>query len=111
MSDLQSLSGLKGVVAVLRFHDDGTLAEAAGHLDQVDTKLAAELCYANGRIMHHHSDILMTLSGTQGWPPRGWMMTGDELSIFTVAEVACFVRNSEVSFNEVFRTLTDMPQK
>jgi roadblock/LC7 domain-containing protein len=36
------------------------------------------------------------------------MMTGDELSIFTVAEVACFVRNSEVSFNEVFRTLTEI---
>jgi roadblock/LC7 domain-containing protein len=108
MLDLESLTGLKGVVAALRFHDDGTLAEAAGHLDQVDAQLAAELCHANGRIMHHASDMLMTLSGTQGWPPRGWMMAGDELSIFAVAEVACFVRNSEVSFNEVFRTLTDV---
>jgi roadblock/LC7 domain-containing protein len=36
------------------------------------------------------------------------MMAGDELSVCGVAEVACFVRNSEVSFNEVFRTLTEI---
>lgn len=107
MLDLESLSVLKGVIAALRFYDDGTLAEAAGHLDQLDTQLAAELCHANGRIMHHSSDVLMTLSGAAGWPSRGWMMAGDELSVCGVAEVACFVRNSEVSFNEVFRALTE----
>jgi len=111
MSDLNSLSGLKGVVAALRFYDDGTLAEAAGQLDRIDTQLAAELCYANGRIMHHGSDLLMTLSGPGGWPPRGWMMVGDELSICAVAEVACFVRNREVSFNDVFRSLTEISKK
>ena len=108
MLDLESLSVLKGVIAALRFYDDGTLAEAAGHLDEVNAQLAAELCHANGRIMHHGSDLLMTLSGTAGWPPRGWMMVGDELSVCGVGEVACFVRNSEVSFNEVFRTLIEI---
>ncbi|ODU49513.1 MAG: hypothetical protein ABS92_05740 [Thiobacillus sp. SCN 63-374] len=108
MPDLESLTVLKGVVAALRFHDDGTLAEAAGRVDQVDLQLAAELCYANGRIVHHGSDMLATLSGTGGWPPRGWMMMGDELSVCAVAEVACFVRNREASFNEVFRCLTDV---
>ena len=111
MSDLDSLSGLKGVVATLRFNDDGTLAEAAGQLDQLDMQLAAELCYANGRIMHHGSDVLMTISGTEGWPPRGWMMMGNELSVCAVAEVACFVRNREASFNDVFRSLAELSQK
>jgi roadblock/LC7 domain-containing protein len=111
MSDLNSLSELKGVVATLRFYDDGSLAEAAGQLDRVDTHLAAELCHANARIMHHGSDILMTLSGSEGWPPRGWMMMGDELSICAVAEVACFVRNRDVSFNEVFRSLSEISRK
>jgi len=111
MSDLDSLSGLKGVVATLRFHDDGTLAEAAGQLDQLDMQLAAELCYANGRIMHHGSDVLMTLSGTAGWPSRGWMMMGNEMSVCAVAEVACFVRNREASFNDVFRSLEELSQK
>ena len=108
MSSLDSLSGLRGVVATLRFYDDGTLAEAAGHLDRLDMQLAAELCYANGRIMHHGSDVLMTLSGTAGWPARGWMMMGNELSVCGVAEVACSVRNREASFNEVFRSLAEL---
>lgn len=111
MVNLESLFLHKGVIAALRFYDDGSLAEAAGNLDQVDTQMAAELCYENGRIVHHNSDILITLSRTDGWPPRGWMMMGDELSICAVAEVACFVRNSEVSFNDVVRTLTEISQK
>lgn len=108
MFDLASLSVLKGVIAAIRFYDDGTLADAAGDLDRIDTRLASALCQANGRIMHHNSDMLMTLSGAEGWPPRGWMMMGDELSICAVAEVACFVRNREASFNEVFRNLTEI---
>jgi roadblock/LC7 domain-containing protein len=111
MQNLESLSLLRGVVASLRFLDDGSLAEAAGDLDQIDPQLAADLCYANGRIMHHNSDMLMTLSGTDGWPPRGWMMVGDELSICAVAEVACLVRNREASFNDVFRSLTEISGK
>lgn len=108
MLDLQSLFALKGVVAALRFYDDGSLAEAAGDLDQVNAQLAAELSYANGRIMQQNGDTLATLSGTEGWPSRGWMMMGDEFSICAIAEVACFVRNREASFNEVFRGLTEV---
>ena len=111
MPSLKSLSGIKGVVATLRFYDDGTLAEAAGELEQLDAQLAAELCYANGRIMQHASDILMTVSGTTGWPARGWMMMGNELSVCGVAEVACFVRNADVSWNELFRDLEEVSQE
>jgi len=98
MPDLESLTVLKGVVAALRFHDDGTLAEAAGHVDQIDLELAAELCYANGRIMHHGSDMLATLSGTGGWPPRGWMMMGDELSVWRSCGSGLFCSQSRGVF-------------
>jgi roadblock/LC7 domain-containing protein len=111
MTDLTSLLELKGVVAALRFYDDGTLAEAEGQLGQIDVNLAAELCYANGRIMHQNSDIFMTLSGASGWPPQGWMMIGDALSVCAIAGVACFVRNGDVSFNDVFQALTEISKK
>jgi len=39
------------------------------------------------------------------------MMVGDELSICAVAEVACFVRNREASFNDVFRSLSEISNK
>lgn len=108
MHELESLFLLKGVVAALRFYDDGTLAGAAGDLDQANAELAAELCYANGRFLQHNSDMFMTLSGMGGWAPRSWMMAGDELSVCGLSDVACFVRNSEVSFNDVFRALAEI---
>lgn len=108
MHELESLFLLKGVVAALRFNDDSTLAEAVGHLDEVNAEFAAELCQANGRFLQHNGDMFQTLSGMTGWAPRGWMMAGDELSVCGLSDVACFVRNSEVSFNDVFRTLAEI---
>ncbi|HSJ81869.1 MAG TPA: DUF2173 family protein [Thiobacillus sp.] len=108
MTDLAGLLEIKGVVAALRFYDDGTLIEAAGEIDPLHTELAAELCYANGRILHHGSDVLTTISGKAGWPPRGWVMMGDGLSICTIANVVCFVENSEVSFNETLKALSEL---
>lgn len=108
MINLESLLRVQGVIAALRFSDDGSLVESVGELERTHSRLAADICYANGRMMHQGSDMLMTLSDMQGWPPHGWMMMGDELSICAVAEVACFVRNSEVSFNEVLHVLSEV---
>lgn len=108
MMDLEDLLAIKGVVAALRYNDDGSLAESVGELDQANASLAAQLCYANGRISHQSSDVLMTISGMAGWPPRGWMMLGDELSICAIANVVCFVRNAEVPFNEVLHALSEL---
>ncbi len=108
MLELENLLLVKGVVAALRFQDDGTLAEAAGELEQIDAHLAAEMCQANGRFMQHNGDMFMTLSGADGWPASGWMMAGDRLSVCGASDVACFVRNGEVSLNEVFRALAEI---
>ena len=108
MINLESLLSVQGVIAALRFSDDGSLVESVGELERTHRRLAADICYANGRMMHQGGDMLMTLSDTKGWPPHGWMMMGDELSICAVAGVACFVRNSEASFNEVLRVLSEV---
>ncbi|MHB1216047.1 MAG: DUF2173 family protein [Thiobacillus sp.] len=108
MTDLASLLELKGVVAALRFYDDGSLMDAAGDIDPLHSELAAELCYANGRITHQSSDVLANISGMAGWSPRGWMMMGDGLSICTLANVVCFVRNGEASLNETLSVLSEL---
>lgn len=110
MTDLTSLLEIKGVLAALRFYDDGSLMEAVGDIDPLHAELAAELCYANTRITHQGSDLLATISGTAGWPPRGWVMMGDELSVCTLSNVVCLVRNSEVSFNETLGLLSELLQ-
>jgi roadblock/LC7 domain-containing protein len=111
MTDLTSLLEIKGVLAALRFLDDGTLAEAVGEIDELHSGLAAELCYANGRITHQGSDVLANISGMPGWPPRGWMMMGDELSVCAIANLVCFVRNSEVCFNEALNRLSQLERR
>ena len=108
MTDLASLLEIEGVRAALRFLDDGTLLEAVGEIDELHAGLAAELCYANGRIMHQGSDVLANISGMPGWPPRGWMMIGDGLSVCTIANVVCFVNNREASFNEALHRISEL---
>lgn len=108
MTELASLLEIKGVVAVLRFYDDGTLMDAIGEIDPLHSELAAQLSYANGRITHQNSDVLASLSGMTGWAPRGWIMMGDGLSLCTLANVVCFVRNGEISFNETLNALTEL---
>jgi len=108
MINLESLLKVQGVIAALRFSDDGSLIESVGELERTHSRLAADICYANGRMMHQRGDMLMTLSDMKGWPPHGWMMMSEELSICAVAAVACFVRNSEASFNEVLRVLSEV---
>ncbi len=108
MINLESLLSVQGGIAALRFSDDGALIESVGELEQTHSRLAADICYANGRMMQQGGDMLMTLSGMKGWSPYGWMMMGDERSICTVAGVACFVRNSEASFNEVLHVLSEV---
>ena len=106
MTDLASLLEIKGVRAALRFLDDGTLSEAVGEIDELHSGLAAELCYANGRIMHQGSDVLTNISGMPGWSPRGWMMIGNGLSVCTIANVVCFVNTGEASINETLNRLS-----
>lgn len=108
MISLESLLEVLGVIAALRFHDDGALAESVGELERTHTRLAADICHANGRMLQQGGDMLMTLSGMKGWSPYGWMMMGDERSICTVAGAACSVRNSEASFDEVLRVLSEV---
>lgn len=111
MIGLASLLEVKGVLAALRFRDDGTLAEAVGDIDELHSGFAAELCYANGRIMHQGSDVLANVSGVAGWSPRGWIMLGDELSVCAVANVVCFITNTETSLNETLRLLTQLERQ
>ena len=108
MIELKSLFTIKGVVAAFRFNDDGSLAESVGELDEVKATLAAQLCYANGRIAQQNSDVLMTLFGASDWPPKGWLMLGGELSVCTIANVVCFVSNAGVSFNAVLHALSEL---
>ncbi len=107
MPSLEELLKVKGAVAALRYYDDGSLAEVVGELSGENADLAADMCNATGRIMHQEADLFAAYSGMGGWtPPEGWAMQGSRISVWNVGNIACFVNNAEVSYNELYRTLS-----
>ncbi len=108
MTDLASLLEIDGVLGALRFRDDGVLIEAVGELDRIHTDLAAEFCLANNRITQLSSDLLTTISVKPGWAREGWMMIGSSLTICTIANVACFIKNDHTALNKTLNTLSEL---
>lgn len=112
MASLDELLEVKGTVGALRFYGDGSLAETAGELPQEHADLAAEMCHTTTRMMHQEADLFAAYSGMRGWtPPEGWAMQGDELTVWAVGNIACFVRNGEVSFNELYRAVARLAHR
>ena len=103
---------VKGAVGALRFYDDGSLAESVGDLPAEHADLAADMCSATSSMMIQEADLFAAYSGMRGWTPsEGWMMQGDQFSIWTVGNIACFVSNAEVSYNELERTLAKLAHR
>ena len=106
MTQLNQLMEVPGMLGAIRFLDDGSVDESIGSIDRQHANLAAELCHANTRIAQQQGDLLVAFTGLGGWsPPRGWAMAGPEISVCGMGSVACFVSNTEVSFNRLFTVL------
>lgn len=108
MSELSNLFKYEGVVGALRFYDDGTVTESIGEFKPSHLRLAADMCYANSRLMQQSADMLSLFSRQSGWPSAGWIMIGEDFSICALADLACFVRNKDVSYNQILAVLTDI---
>jgi roadblock/LC7 domain-containing protein len=112
MASLDELLQVKGAVGALRFNDDGSLAEMAGDLPAEYADLASEMCNATSRMMHQEADLFASYSGMRGWtPPEGWTMQGDQYSVCNLGNIACFVKNAEVSYNELFKALAHLAHR
>lgn len=106
MASLDDLLQVKGTVGAIRYTGDGALAEMVGDIPQEYADLAAEMSNATSRLMHQEADLFAAYSGMGGWtPPEGWVMQGDQVSVWNIANIACFVKNDEVSFNELSRAV------
>lgn len=108
MSELSHLLKYEGVIGALRFYDDGSVAESIGEFEPSHLRLAADMCHANSRLMQQSADMLALFSSQKGWPPAGWFMIGEELSVCALEDLACFVRNKDVSYNQILAALIDI---
>ncbi|MFP4560325.1 MAG: DUF2173 family protein [Thiohalorhabdus sp.] len=109
MASLDELMQIKGTIAAVRFREDGSMAEQVGDISSAHADLASDMCNATNQLMQQEADLFAAYSGMRGWtPPEGWAMHGDEYSIWALGEVACIVRNTEVSYNELYRVLNHL---
>lgn len=112
MASLDDLLQVKGTVGAIRYADDGSLAEVVGDISREHADLAAEMSNATSRLMHQEADLFAAYSGMRGWtPPEGWVMRGDQVSVWNIANIACFVKNDEVSFNELSRAISHLAHR
>ncbi len=99
---IKRLLALDGVLAVCRFMDDGTLAEAYGPMDHAQMLRLAGLAHDYRRMLQGHTDQLSMFSGRRGWTPaRAVMLRGDRLSVCGVANIVCLVDNRDTTFNDL----------
>jgi len=107
MANLDKLLQIKGVFAAGEFSDDGKLVAYKGDITEEEAAMAAEMCAANNAMAKMQTDGYTAFSGQEWTPLIGWALTGPKYSVCVVGNVGVFVKNDEVSFNEVFKALRE----
>lgn len=105
MADLKRLLSIKGVFAAGEFNPDGTLVAYEGDITEEEAAMAASMCAANTAMAKMQADGYTAFSGQEWTPLRGFALTGPKFSVCVAGNIGVFVKNDEVSFNEVFRAL------
>jgi len=107
MANLDRLMAVRGVWAAGEFTDDGKLVAYKGDLPEEYAAMAAEMCAANNAMAKMQCDGYTAFSGQEWTPLIGWALTGPKYSVCVVGNLGVFVKNDEVSFNEVFKALRE----
>lgn len=105
MAKLDDLLRIKGVFAAGEFSNDGKLLAYKGDISEEHAAMAAEMCAANSLMAKMQCDGYTAFSGQEWAPNIGWALTGPKYSVCVIGNKGVFVRNGEVSFNEVFKAL------
>ena len=105
---IKQMLAVDGVRAVCRFRDDGAYLEGYGLLPENELVKLAHFAHEYKRIVQGNADQLSMFTGIVGWtPPGGWMVHGSIVSVCSVANLVCTVKNSEGNLSEVMEHLIE----
>jgi len=105
MATLKDLMKIKGVFAAGEFDEKGNLVAFEGDITEEEAAMAAQMCAANNAMAKMQTDGYTAFSGQEWTPLLGWALTGPKYSVCVAGNKGVFVKNDEVSFNEVFKAL------
>lgn len=108
MANLDKLMSIKGVWAAGEFSQDGKLLAYKGDISEEQAAMAAMMCAANTMMAEMQTQGYTALSGQEWAPLHGWALAGPKYSVCVMGNVGVFVKNDEVSFNEVFKVLKEV---
>jgi len=105
---IKQMLAVDGVEAVCRFRDDGAFVEGYGLLPNHELAKLAQFAHEYKRIVQANADQLSMFTGIAGWtPPGGWIVRGKVMTVCSVANLVCTLRNDEGNLTEVMETLTE----
>lgn len=99
---------MDGVIAVCKYRDDGALVEGYGMPDEQQMAGLAKFAHDYKRMVQGNADQLSMFTRMNGWtPPGGWVVSGPDMSVCSIGNLACVIDNKSASLNAVMQELTD----
>jgi roadblock/LC7 domain-containing protein len=106
MSVLLELSGQPGFIAAGEYSYRGDRFSFKGHLTDDMARMASIMCRATTMSEHMQAGMLEKFCPECGiLPPKGWVVRGPNFTVANMANVFCFLDNSQSSINDVMAVM------
>ncbi len=108
MSILSELADLPGVICAGEYSYRGDRFSYKGHMNDEQARQASIMCRATTMSVHMQSGILSNFCDQCGlFPNKGWIVKGPQFTVCVMANVFCFINESEGSLNQVFEIMRE----
>jgi len=108
MSILSELAGLPGVICAGEYSYRGDRFSYKGRMNDEQARQASIMCRATTMGVHMQSGILSNFCDDCGlFPNKGWIVKGPMFTVCVIANVFCFVNESEGSLNTVLEKMRE----
>jgi roadblock/LC7 domain-containing protein len=103
MSILTELSAMPGVISAGEYSYRGDRFTYKGHMDDEQARQASIMCRATTMSVHMQAEMLSKFCPECGiHPNKGWIVQGPQFTVCVVANVFCFLNESQGSLNQIF---------
>ena len=106
---IKRILAVDGVIAIIQFRDDGEFIAGYGMLEEKMMHSLAAFAHDYKRLTQSHADQLSMFTQTSSWtPPRGWIVSGKDISVCSMGNLVCLVDDKESNISEVMNELRDI---
>jgi len=108
MSLIDQLATMPGVFAAGEYSYRGDRFSYKGHISEEQARMASIMCRATSMGVHMQADIMAGSYPACGVAPAsGWIVRGPQFTVCVMANVFCFMENSQASLNTVMGKLRE----